>query len=93
MTESDKINIDWLKLGTFKNGGNLPSTWNVACDFGSGSTDLNEWMVAGFLLSEKKFTQAVTEGTTYQFAVSACNIHGCGPYGNIISLLAAEVPD
>lgn len=37
-------------------------------------------------------TSPVTAGLTYKYAIKAVNVHGAGPLGPILEVVAASVP-
>jgi hypothetical protein len=84
-------------------GGAAVASYQVYWDAGSGDAPSDPpgsgtWQLVAAVsassptLSVTAGPGGITTGDTYQFAVRAVNVHGAGPLGPILSILAAGVP-
>lgn len=103
-TDGTSLEVTWNAISASPaNGGASITAYRVYWDQGlagsSSTPDLNNlgnWQLAATTaagLTRSVITSSVTLGSTYQFAVLAENVHGAGPVGATLSLLAATAPD
>lgn len=103
-TTTTSLEVTWNEVTASPgNGGAAVTAYRVYWDQGlagsSATPDLNNlgnWQLAATTdasVTRSVTTSSVTQGTTYQFAVLAVNVHGAGPVGATLSLLAATAPD
>jgi titin len=95
-TTTSSLEVTWTAVSTSPdNGGASVTEYLVYWDNGSGSSSAS-WSLAATTdasTTRAVSTTSISPGTTYQFAVKAKNVHGTGPLGPTLSVLAATVPD
>lgn len=94
-TSTTQIEVVWDEVaGSPGDGGSAVTAYHVYWDAGNGGSP-GSWALAASTdasTTRAVSTSAITSGTTYQFAVLAENVHGNGPLGTTLSILAATVP-
>lgn len=95
-TTTTSLEVAWGEVsGSPDDGGSAVTAYLVYWDNGSGASS-GTWALAATTdasTTRAVSTTSITAGTTYQFAVKAQNVHGTGPLGATLSVLAATVPD
>jgi len=75
-------------------GGSTITSYSLEWDSGLGTSAYT--VLVGFssnnLLTSYTVYSGVTAGVDYEFRLRAKNIHGWGPYSNIVTLVASSVP-
>jgi len=94
-TSTTQIEVVWDAVtGSPANGGSAVTDYRVYWDAGLGGAQ-GTWALAASTdaaTTRSVSTSDITPGTTYQFAVLAENVHGAGPLGATLSILAATAP-
>lgn len=86
--------VDWVALSGDSTGSAEIDSYNLQWDAG---TDGASWSdLIGFdpfeVTLSGQFTDGVVEGTYYQMRVRAHNVHGWGPFSEVLSIKAAGRP-
>lgn len=94
-TGGSQVEVVWAEVsGSPDDGGSAVTAYLVYWDAGSGGAQ-GTWTLAATTdasTTRALSTTAISAGTTYQFAVLAENVHGTGPLGTSVSILAATLP-
>lgn len=88
-SDEQSITIQWNE--PIENGGSPILDYQVSWDEGTAGS----FTSLGSTLNSSEFSpaQKLTTGVTYRFKIRAVNYIGTGPDSNVISLIAAGIPD
>lgn len=94
-TSSTALEVTWEEVtGSTNTGGADLTYYYVYWDAGNGGTS-DTWVQVVSTDADTNravTTNAVVTGTTYQFGIKAVNVHGEGPLGGSLSIVAAATP-
>lgn len=94
-TSTTQIEVVWDAVsGSPADGGSAVTAYRVYWDAGLGGAQ-GTWALAASTdaaTTRSVSTSDISAGTTYQFAVLAENVHGAGPLGTTLTILAATAP-
>lgn len=94
-TTSTQVEVVWSAVsGSADDGGAAVTAYLVYWDAGNGGSQ-GTWSLAATTDASTRravSTSAISAGTAYQFAVLAENVHGTGPLGTSVTILAATLP-
>ena len=89
-TSTNQIQVSWTAPD---DGGSSITSYHLVWDEGTGTTDRDlVGLVVPYTLTSHTVSISGSVGTPYNFKVRAKNIYGWGPYSNIVSILASDVP-
>lgn len=101
-TASGQIEVTWSAILTSpEDGGADVTAYLLRWDGGAAAAAPETWADAGQAGSETSVLaaaarvvtyQPLTPGASYRFAVKAENVHGAGPLGTVLAILAAGYP-
>jgi hypothetical protein len=93
-TNELQIQVNWAALTGVNTGGSTITSYNLQYD--SGSAGYVWTNVLGIIPQFTGLTTVlssnIVKGTTYQFRIRASNIHGWGPFSNVVSIKTATIP-
>ena len=96
-TTATQIEVTWPPIATSPaDGGATITSYELYWDGATGDAPALWPLVATVAAGSPTYSvtagPGLTTGATYQFAVKAVNVHGAGPLGATLSVLAAGVP-
>jgi titin len=89
-TNGDQIEVTWAALDPSLNGGSAVTGYELWGDSGAGGALAYLAAVSAGLT--RAVTTPVTAGNPYKYAVKAVNVHGAGPLGATLEVVAAALP-
>jgi hypothetical protein len=98
LTTETQIDVSWMPLTTSAAMGGATCSiisYNLEWDRGTNGLEWHELTGVYSIYQSSNYVhkEDISSGNTYQFRVKAKNKHGWGPYSDIVSILAAIVPD